>query len=167
MNKLSIIFVFIFCLVACNKKSHIKAVINDETNGYIQKVANPDYEVIVQYQPPEYKADQEIIVNQSAESKKELMNEFDQLQQFVIRYKFTNNTKMEYADLFTSFKLFANDTIPCIDAHQIPYSPGAPYYEIIALFPVSEKQLGTSFKFFLNQFPLTSSNHEINFDLKK
>jgi hypothetical protein len=62
--------------------------------------------------------------------------------------------------------LFTNDTIPCIDAHQIPYSPGAPYYEIVTLFPLTQNELGSNFKFCFNQFPLTNAKHEIIFDLK-
>lgn len=166
MNK-TLFIILLGVLISCKKKSEIRPYINNVENGYIEKISNSNYEIIVQYQPPEYKADQEIIVNQSKENKDELMKEFDQLQQFLIQYRFQQDNDIEYVDLMMKFKIFTNDTIPCIDAHQVPYSPGAPYKEIVALFPLTEKELGTKFKFYLQHFPIDNTNHEIIFDLKK
>lgn len=158
----------ILLIMGCHRGSKTRAMINDPGNGYIASITNEAYELVVQYQPPSYRADQEIMLHHSSVSRNELVREYDALQQFVLKYKWTNPAmNREYSDLTGKFILQTTEDILCIDAHQLTYSPGAPNQEIILLFPVTAQQLGKKFSLLVNDFPLKDAHHRIAFELKK
>lgn len=160
-------FILLLVLSSCgSKRSEIKAHINDPANGYMKEIKTEAYTLRIQYQPPAYRADQEIMLNHSEVNKKELIKEYDQLQQFLVSYHMEN--KELYPDDFgnmSKFNLICKDTIYCLDAHQLPNSPGNPDHEMLLLFPVSEKELGKEFVMNISGFPEPGSKHQIKYIL--
>jgi hypothetical protein len=158
-----------FILFSCGRKrSEVREHINKTENGYIQQVNTDRYSITVQYQPPEYRADQEILLNESKVSKEDLVKEYDQLQQFLVKYKIEDpNILVDELGMMERFNLVVGDTIPCIDAHAIPYSPGSPDHEVLLLFPIGESELGNEFVLTINNFPLTNTMHSIKYQLNK
>lgn len=156
--------------ISCGKmkKSLEKEWINNPASGYTNEINGEGYTVISQYQTPEYRADQEIMLNKAKVNRKELIQEYNQLQQFLVKYKIDNpDTYIEELGLMERFNIITMDTIPCIDAHPLQYSPGAPYHEVLLLFPLTEKELGNQFTLQLNGFPFPSSMHHIRFNINK
>ena len=167
MLRVATLFLCVFAVVSCgNQRSKARAHINDPANGYIQEIKTPVYTMKIQYQPPAYRADQEIMINKSDENRSELVKEYDQLQQFVVQYTMSS-PDLYPGDLgnMEKFNLVGKDTIPCIDAHQVPYSPGSPYHEMLLLFPVTEKELGKEFTIEVKGFPEDISVHQIKYIL--
>jgi hypothetical protein len=164
---LNVTCLLLVVLLSCGRKhSKIREEINKPENGYIREVTTPAYTLRIQYQPPAYRADQEIMLNQSTASRKELIKEYDQLQQFLVSYSMNNQDAYpgDFGNM-GKFSLVANDTIPCIDAHQLPYSPGAPNHEVLLLFPISEKEMGKEFSMIVHGFPEENSSHIIKYSL--
>jgi hypothetical protein len=158
----------VFVCSCGKKKSAIREHINLPENGYIQDIKTDLYTLSFQYQPPAYRADQEIMLNKSTVNRNELIKEYDQLQQFLVKYKMENpGTEVDEMGMMDRFNLVLGDTIPCIDAHVIPYSPGSPFHEILLLFPLSEKELGNEFVLAVNRFPQVDNYHQIEYHLNK
>jgi hypothetical protein len=165
---LMLVFVVAVSFSCGKKKSAIREHINKLESGYIQEIKTDQYSIQIQYQPPSYRADQEIMLNDSKMSRSDLMEEYDQLQQFLVKYKLEDpNATVQELGMMDKFSLVVSDTIPCIDAHSIPYSPGAPDHEVLLLFPVSEKELGDEFVLAINDFPIGSDMHQIRYQLNK
>lgn len=154
--------------VSCNRTS-VRSLINKPDNGYIQTLVQPEYEVQVQYQPPSYRTEQELKLNNSDYSREELMNEYDGIQQFLLKYKCTyDNCPDEFYDLAACFELnAAGQYFPCIDAHLLTYSPGAPYHELILLFPLTSRELNDDFELKIKNFPVEGNENALHFNLKK
>jgi hypothetical protein len=163
------LFFLAFALLgmSCGKRSAVKEWINQPANGYIQEVKTNAYILSIQYQPPVYRADQEIIVNKSSVSRRELIGEYDNLQQFVVKYKMEPGLKADVSALAESFTLIAQDTLPCVDAHNIPYSPGSPWHEMTLLFPLTEKEMGNDFTLDISGFPQQTSHHKLVYHLNR
>jgi hypothetical protein len=156
-------------IVGCgSQKSKIREHINLPENGYLQEVVTDRYSITIQYQPPAYRADQEIMLNKSNVNREELIKEYDQLQQFLVKYKINDpNVAVDELGLMDRFQLVVSDTIPCIDAHAIPYSPGSPHHELLLLFPLTENELGKEFTLAINHFPLQNSLQTLKYQLNK
>jgi len=170
MKKIYLISILVaFVGLGCGKKTSVERErINKPENGYIQEVKTEKYSLTVQYQTPGYRADQEIMLNQSQSNKKDLIAEYDQLQQFLVKYKMEDpNFEVDELGMMERFNLVKGDTIPCIDAHAIPYSPGSPYHEVLLLFPLTEKELGDEFVLVINNFPEENNIQNIKYQLTK
>lgn len=167
-SKILIVFFLIVFITCGNKKSAIREMMNNPANGYIQEIDGNGYQLNIQYQPAEFRADQEIMINKSEVNKSQLIKEYDQLQQFLVKYKLENRSdEVDEMGLMFKFTLITNDSIPCIDAHKLPYSPGAPWHEVIILFPLTGKELGNHFKMRIADFPFSGNQHHIEFNLNK
>jgi hypothetical protein len=75
--------------------------------------------------------------------------------------------KADVSALAESFTLIAQDTLPCVDAHNIPYSPGSPWYEMTLLFPLTEKEMGNDFTLDISGFPQATSHHKLVYHLNR
>jgi len=161
------LIVSLLVIAGCKEKhSAIREHINKPENGYIKNIETDEYSLSIQYQPPSYGADQEMMLNKSEAKKSELISEYDNLQQFTV--KFTVKKGQDYPGDFGNmekFNLLKEDTIPCIDAHQLQYNPGAPFQEMILLFPLTEKELGKEFTMIISDFPFNDTKHTINYSL--
>lgn len=159
----------VYGLISCNQRSQVRSMINQPENGYIAEVKSAGYELLAQYQPAEYRADQEIMLNHSTVPKAELVAEYDGMQQFYIKYRTSGSESTEeYIGLSERFLLMVGETeIPCVEAHPLTYNPGAPYRELLLLFPLTATELGKQFTLSITDFPLMGASHNLAFTLKK
>jgi|GEM_PF-5044379 len=167
LHLLGLALLLTFTGTGCGKRSATREWINQPANGYISEVKTAEYMMSIQYQPPAYRADQEILLNHSKTSRSQLTEEYDNMQQFFVKYKMEAGGDLNSLSLTEKFRLVTSDTIPCADAHIIPYSPGSPHHEILLLFPTTEKEMGNDFSLNVAGFPQPDAVHNLVFHLKR
>lgn len=167
MNNIIHLLLFFLITASCGNKLSVRQIINQSDNGYIQVLQSTTFEVVVQYHPPAYLAEKEKKIFQSTESNQKLTEAYNEMQQFLVKYRQLDNSISLPTPEPGQFYLITSDTIPCIDLHVLAEVPGNPYREALAVFPVTQESLGNNFQLLLHNFPLPEQHHILLFNLNK